>query len=87
MRGKDHIHIIYLKKKDIQKKQRSSENPRHFEDNLLVLLGTLQMQWQRHLCLCCQMTQVVSKTTTQKLNIGVNFIYVCNHEIVGLYFI
>ena len=22
-------------------------SPRHFEDNLLVLLGTLQMQWQR----------------------------------------
>ena len=31
------------------------------------------MQWQRHLRLCCQMTQIVSNTTrtTRKLNIGV----------------
>ena len=29
------------------------------------------MQWQRHLCLCCQMAQTGSKTTTRKLNIGV----------------
>ena len=26
------------------------------------------MQWQRHLRLCCQMAQIVSNTTMQKLN-------------------
>ena len=41
------------------------------EVHLPVLLGTLQMQWQRHLGLCCQMAQIVSNTTTRKLNIGV----------------
>ena len=46
--------------------------PRRFEDNLPVLLGTLQMQWQRHLRkpVLSDGTNC-SNTTTQKLNIGV----------------
>ena len=66
--------IIYLEQKDIQESA---------EVHLPVLPGTLQMQrqrhlacvvklqWQRHLCLCCQMAQIVSNTTTRKLNVGV----------------
>ena len=46
-------------------------SPRCIEDNLPVLLGTLKMQWQRHLHLCCQVAQVVSNSTTRNLNIGV----------------
>ena len=57
-----HRPIIYLEQKDIQESA---------EVHLPVLLGTLQMQWQRHLRLCCQMAQIVSNTTTRKLNIGV----------------
>ena len=54
------------------KNQKSVKSPRRSEDNLPLLLGTLQMHWQRHFRLCCQMAQIVSNTTTQKLNIGVN---------------
>ena len=49
------------------------KSPRRVEDNLLVLLGTLQMQWQRLSRLCHQMAQIGSNTTTWKLNTGVQF--------------
>ena len=45
----DHRCIIYLKKTDMNQKQVKS--PRSFEDNLRVLLGTLEMQWQRPVCI------------------------------------
>ena len=46
MRGKNHRRIVFGKER--YSRIRSPVNsPRHFEDNLPVLLGTLQMQWQR----------------------------------------
>ena len=30
--------------------QKLAKSPRSFEDNLLVLLGTLRMQWQKPVC-------------------------------------
>ena len=60
-----------IREKDIQELESPVNSPRHFEDNLPVLLGTLQMQWQRQAktCLCRQMAQIVSNTTTPMLNI------------------
>ena len=46
----DHRCIVYLKKTDILMNQKPAKSLRIFEDNLLVLLGTLQMQWQRPVC-------------------------------------
>ena len=42
-----------------------------FEDNLPVLLGTLQMQWQRRACVICEDSTNGFKTATRKLNIAV----------------
>ena len=54
--GTDHICIVYLKKTDIHESE-AGKSPTGFEDNLLVLLGTLQMKWQRRVC-------VISKDST-----------------------
>ena len=39
-----------LKKTEILMIQKLEKSPRSIEDNLLMLLGTLQMQWHRPVC-------------------------------------
>ena len=47
----------FLFEKDIFMNQKPVKSPTGFEDNLRVLLETLQMQWQRRVC-------VISKDST-----------------------
>ena len=48
--GTDHQCIVYLKKKEIFMIRSPVKSPRSFKNNLPVLLGTLQMQVQRPVC-------------------------------------
>ena len=52
--------------------QKPAKSPIGFEDNLAVLLGTLQMKWQGRVCVISKdIARMVSKTATRKLNIAV----------------
>ena len=51
--------------------QKPAKSPIGFEDNLLVLLGTLQMKCKDVSVLSVKIARMVSKTATRKLNIAV----------------
>ena len=48
--------------------QKPAKTPTGFQDNLSVLLGTLQMKWQRRVCV---ISKDSTKTATRKFNIAV----------------
>ena len=51
--------------------QKPAKSPTGFEDNLPVLLGTLQMSGKDVSVVSVKIAQMVSKTATRKLNIVV----------------